>query len=226
MSSINSIGGSGISMMPGMKRPDPSKMVDNLFSRLDTTGKGYLEKSDLQSVISQLSGSGNSGSTDNTGSTASVDDIFSKLDGNGDGKITKDEMSSGMKKLADALDSQLNQMRTSGASPRGKGGPPPSGGMPPPSGAGSASSSQASSAAKITEKADTNGDGKVSIQEEIAYLLASQSSASTSSTSGATGNTASPASTNSDAKVLKTIMDLMFAYSDNGSSNTGLSVTA
>jgi Ca2+-binding EF-hand superfamily protein len=102
-------------MMSGMKRPDPSKMVDDLFSKLDTTNKGYLEKSDLQSALSQLPSSGS------TRSSANVDEMFKKLDGNGDGKLTKDEMSSGMKKLADALDSQLNQMRMNGTSQGGSG---------------------------------------------------------------------------------------------------------
>lgn len=114
MSSISSVNGSGggfSMMMSGMKRPDPSKMADNLFSKLDTTNKGYLEKSDLQSALSQLSGSDSSNSSS---SSTTVDEIFKKLDSNSDNKITKDEMSSGMKKLADALDSQFNEMRMNG----------------------------------------------------------------------------------------------------------------
>lgn len=127
MSSISSVNGSGsgFSMMSGMKRPDPSKMVDNLFSKLDTTSKGYLSKSDLQSALSQLSGSdsssstGSSSSSNSTNSSTTVDEMFKKLDSNSDDKITKDEMSSGMKKLADALDSQMNQMRMNGTSQGG-----------------------------------------------------------------------------------------------------------
>ena len=114
MSSINSIGGSGYSMMmSGMKRPDPAQMADNLFSRLDTKNKGYLEKSDLQSASGQRPDSGSG--------PANVDEMFKKLDSDGDGKLTKSEMTSGMKNLADALDSQLNQMRMNGMSQGGNG---------------------------------------------------------------------------------------------------------
>jgi len=218
MSSINSIGGGGIQMTSGMNRPDPAKFVDNLFTKLDTTNKGYLEKSDLQSALNQIHGSGSSSSSSNT--SASVDEIFKKLDGNSDGKITRDEMSSGMKKLADALDSQFNQMRMKGSPGGGKGGPPP---VQP--GTSGTSSSQASSAEKTYDPADANHDGKVSLQENIAYELANLSSAPTSSD---TDNTASSTSTNSDAQVMKQIIELMQAYSsfDSGSNNPSLSAIA
>lgn len=231
-------------MMSGMKRPDPSEMVDNLFSKLDTTGKGYLEKSDLQSALSQLSGSGSSSGTGSTSNSSSVDEIFRKLDGNSDGKITKDEMSSGIKNLADALDSQFNQMRMNGTSQGDKGTPQAgkgggggaSGGMPPPpsgsgganstSGSSSASSTQSSSTTKTYDPADANQDGKVSEQEKIVYAQAKQDKASASSASGEAS--VSSTSANSDARVLKRIMELMFAYggADNGSNSSGLSVTA
>ncbi len=196
MSNISSVNGSGSGfsmMISGMKRPDPSKMVDDLFSKLDTTNKGYLEKSDLQSALSQLPSSGS------TSSSANVDEMFKKLDGNGDGKLTKDEMSSGMKKLADALDSQLNQIRMNGTSQGGSGNSTTTSGMnrPDPSkmvddlfskldttnkgyleksdlqsalsqSPGSGSSSGTSSSPNVDEifkKLDSNADGKLTKSE-------------------------------------------------------------
>lgn len=205
MSSITSIGGSNASMMMSqMKRPDPAKMVDNLFSKLDTSNKGYLEKTDFQSAFSQMSGSSGTGSS----SSASVDEMFQKLDGNGDGKLTKDEMSSGMKKMADALDSQFNQMRMNGGRASGQGGMPP-----PPYGAdsggfskdqltsmskslASTDSARASTMSDIAnnfDKADSNGNGKVSGQEAMAYEQGSASSAS-GSTKAAKGSIPPPPS--------------------------------
>jgi Ca2+-binding EF-hand superfamily protein len=237
MSSISSVNGSGsgFSMMPSMKRPDQSKIADDLFSKLDTTNKGYLDKSDLQSALSQLSGS----DTSSSNSSTTVDEMFKKLDSNSDDKITKDEMSSGMKKLTEALDSQMNQMRMNGNSGKGSGGTPPSGGMPPPpppSGSGntkstasasSESSTQSSSTTKIYDPADTNQDGKVSRQETLAYELKAENSASTSSKSS-DSNAASSTSTGSDAKVMKQIMELVHAYGsfDSSTNNSELSVTA
>lgn len=218
---VSSIGNS-------MQRPDPSQMANKLFSKLDTKNQGYIEKSDLQSAFNQISGSGNSGNT------ASVDEVFKQLDGNGDGKVTKDEMTDSLKKIADQLDSQFNSMRTSGKS----GMPPP----PPPSsgksdsGDGltkdqltSISKETGSTDSKLTnlinnfDKADTNKDGKVSIQESIAYDQTNQTSASAS--------TDSSSAKNSGADVMMKIMQLMHAYglgqesSQSGSTGT-LSISA
>ncbi|MDO9311506.1 MAG: EF-hand domain-containing protein [Nitrosomonas sp.] len=195
-------GGSGDSTTTsGMNRPDPSKMVDNLFSKLDTTNKGYLEKSDLQSALSQSPGSG---SSSGTSSSPNVDEIFKKLDNNGDGKLTKSEMTSGMSSTAQASKG---------------GGTPPPGGADSASGTSSTSATQSSSSTKTYDPADANQDGKVSEQEKIDYAQAKQDKASTSS--------ASSTSTNSDARVMKQIMDLMHAYSsfDSSTNNSGLSVT-
>lgn len=225
---------SSIGNIASMHRPDPSQMASKLFSKLDTKNQGYIEKGDLQSAFNQISGTGNSGNT------ASVDDIFSRMDSNGDGKVTKDEMTSSLQKLADQLDSQFNNMRASGKG-SGMGGMPP---PPPPQssdGAGfskdelqsqldktgtsdSKRSSLLSNIINNFDKADTNGDGKVSAQEAMAFEQASQTSASASATDS--GNT-----TNTEANIMKRIMQLMHAYGlghDSGqASSTGtLSVTA
>lgn len=209
---VSSIGSS-------MQRPDPSQMANKLFAKLDTKNQGYIEKSDLQSAFNQISGSS---SSDNT---SSVDEIFKQLDGDSDGKITKDEMSSGMQKLADQLDSQFNSMRTSGKGGQGMGGMQGMGSMPPPpppsSGSGdgltkdqltSISNETGATDSKLTnlvenfEKADTNQDGKVSMQEAIAYDQTNQTSASTSA------STESSSATNSGADVMMKIIQLMHAY--------------
>ena len=92
-SAIGGAGGcSSAGGMGGMQRPDPSKMVDNLFAKLDTKGQGYIEKSDFQGAFDKVSSK-----------TPSVDDVFSALDNNDDGKITKQEMSDSVQKLADQL---------------------------------------------------------------------------------------------------------------------------
>lgn len=134
MSSIGSIGSTSnyaSSMMSGpgrMSRPDPAKMAEQLFSKLDTKGQGYIEKSDLQSAFDRMSVSSSS-------QDASVDEVFSQLDGDGDGKLTQTELSSRLSELASQLDEQFNQRRMggmgemSGAEGGGMRPPPP----PPPS---------------------------------------------------------------------------------------------
>jgi len=244
MSSISSINSSTMSGMQRMQRPDPSKMTENLFSKLDTSGKGYLEKSDLQSAFAQLSStSSSSSSSSTTSSSASVDDVFKSLDSDSDGKITKDEMTSGLQKIADQLDSQFNKMREggkAGGGMQGAGGMPP---PPPPDGANSAgitkdqltsmakeigsndstASSKISDLVKNFDKADTDKDGKISAKEAIAYDQANStsSSTSTSSTSASTSNSSSTSSTSDSGKletqIMKQIMELMRAYGGSGS---------
>ena len=129
MSTIGGIGaGYGTTMlemgqtrMP--RRPDPEAMASQAFSRIDTTGRGYIEKADLQSAMSASSSA--------TGSTTSVnvDDLFTKLDGDGDGKVTKDEFSSGSKAIFEEMRQKYGDMGRKGMGRMGGMGGP--GGMPP-----------------------------------------------------------------------------------------------
>ncbi len=161
---IGGAGGCSSAMMVGMngmQRPDPSKMVDNLFSKLDTKGQGYIEKSDLQGAFDQASSK-----------TPSVDDIFKALDGDGDGKVTKQEMSDSVQKFADQLADQLQNMRM--------------GGMSKSDVSGMAESATGSAAQKLTDlaenfdAADTDNDGNVSVQELMAYRVSNETNSSSS----------------------------------------------
>ena len=222
MSSISSVSNSILSSLFSSRNTrtgSSSSAVETLFSQLDTTGKGYLEKSDLSTAFSQISSS----STSST-SSASVDDVFVKLDSDSDGKVTEDELSSGLDALASELDAQFNQMRMSGAMP-----PPP-----PPSDSDtgftqdelesqlseidSSDSQRSDLLNKIVanfDTADTNSDGKVSFAEAQAY---DQSKSSTSSTSSSTSATASAAT---DAGF--TVDELTQQLSDIGSSDSARS---
>ncbi|MFZ6734410.1 EF-hand domain-containing protein [Undibacterium sp. Ji42W] len=200
---------------------DTSKIAENVFSKLDTKNQGYLEVSDLESAFGNIASSSSTStastsssdtstsSTSTSGNSATINDLFKKLDSDGDGKVTKSEFSNGIKKLGDALETQFNARRTRGA--EGSRPPPPS----PPEGGGGAdqtgldktqltdlsaevgkTNSSAGAAlnqvAQNFDAADTNQDGKVSLQETLAYL----EKTSTSQT-GNTSTTASVSNTNS-----------------------------
>ncbi|MDP3637912.1 MAG: EF-hand domain-containing protein [Azonexus sp.] len=187
-----------------------SQMASQLFSRLDTKSQGYIEKTDLASAFSQIS--------TQTGSSPSVDDVFSALDGDSDGKVTKDEFASVLAQLQEQMDSQ----RMQGA----HGGPPGAGGMPPPPPPGNDAgftkeelSSQLESAessdtqrnsllTKIVENfeaADSDGDGKVSFSEAMAYDESTKTATTSDSSSSTTAS-------NSDDQIMFKIMQLMHAY--------------
>jgi Ca2+-binding EF-hand superfamily protein len=249
-STISSIGGYSsmmMGMMGRMQRPDSTRLAEDLFSQIDSSGNGYITQSDLESAFSKLSSS-----SDSTSSTTAADEIFSKLDSNGDGKVTQDEMTSGIKALSDALDNQFQSMRMSDAM-GGMGGTGGMNGMPPPppppendtgftqdelqsqlDQIGSSDSQRASLLTDVVnnfDAADTNGDGKVTFQEAMAYEQSSGSSSSTStatSSTDSTSSTSSDSSTVSDAQLMLKILQLMHAYGadTNSASTSTVSATA
>lgn len=228
---VSSISGYSSASAMAMTRPDPSQMASKLFSRLDTKGQGFIEQSDLQSAFSQVFGNASSSQANDASSQ-----LFSALDGDSNGKVTESEFSTGMQKLAEALDSQAFSSRMGGA-----GGMPP----PPPPGGGqddagftkdelqsqldeigstdSKRSSLISSVVENFDKADTNGDGKVSATEAMAYEQSTQSSTSGSSTqTGSTGSASSSSQT--DAMLAHRLMELMRAYGGDSTTSAASSV--
>jgi Ca2+-binding EF-hand superfamily protein len=176
---IGSIGSNPSMMMggmQGMRRPDPSKMADNLFSKLDTKGQGYIEKSDLQSAFDQVSSSRPSSGG------ASVDEVFQALDGDGDGKVTRQDMSDGIQKLADQLEGQFQNMRMQGKGGGmgmmrgmgGMGGMGSAGGVSRDELSGMVDSAQGSAQRMDAllanfDTADADQDGKISAQEARSF---------------------------------------------------------
>lgn len=221
---ISSISSSASSWMT--RRPDPSEMVSNLFSKLDTKNQGYLEESDLEAALSEIA---------DDSSSVSVSDLFSQLDADGDGKVTESEMSSSLQQLADQLDAGFNNMRTS---VMGGGMPPP----PPPlngedegfteeeltaqleevGSTDSARSSLLSSIVANFDEADTNDDGKVSMQEAMAY----EQSSATSTTTAVAGTSETASSDTTQAEVLRWIMQLMEAYRSEGNTTSDSTTTS
>ena len=211
---------SGSSMMIPQQRPNVQQMASDLFSKLDTKGQGYIEKSDLQSALGDVSSS----------TSSNVDEMFKQLDSDSDGKVTQQEMSDTMQKLADSLSSQAmsSQMRGGMQGPGGAGGPPPG---PPPgdndkgftkdelstmasetSSTDSARSSFMSEIASNFDKADTDQDGKVSFKEAMAYKQSTETSdTSSTSSSDATQSTQSTEQ-QTQAKLMQQLMSLVRAY--------------
>lgn len=218
MSSISSVSGNSSMMMQnmrGMKRPDPAEMAANLFSKLDTTGQGYIQKSDLQTAFNTIA-SDSSSATD----TSSVDELFSQLDSDSDGKVTEQEFSDTLKQVAEQLDSQFMSMRLQ------EGGMPP---PPPPGGKddagfskdeltsqlesiGSSDSQRAELISNVVnnfDKADADGDGKVSFKEAMTF---DQESSASATSSGNTSVAASTSEEDQSTKLMAQIMKLMHAY--------------
>lgn len=237
MSSIGSIGSSASAMMQGMRgtsRPDSKQMADEIFSTLDTKGTGYIELSTLQDMADSA---GNTDSLD-------VEGLFSQLDGDSDGKVTKDEFSSAFNQVAEQLNSQFDSMRMQEAmgGMGGMGGMPP----PPPDGAGDegftqdeltaqleqVGDSDSTRSALITsvlenfDTADTDGDGKVSLEEAMALEQDSSSSANTASTTNTDSTGSASSDDDTQLKVVMQTLKLMQTYMlDSNQQQTASSVS-
>ncbi len=184
-----------------------SSAASYLFSKIDTSNKGYIDEDDLVSAFSSLTES----------SDTSASDVFAQLDGDSDGKITESEFSSAL----EALNNQYDASRMQSAMM-----PPP----PPPADdegfteeeltsqleeigdTDSARSTLIGSILENFEAADTDKDGKVSQAEAMAYAEANNIATSTpnektSETDSSSGNTSV-----SDAKIFQQIMELMRTY--------------
>ena len=150
---VNAVGGGGY---------DVTAMWQALFKKIDTNSDGSIDKTEMQSILSN--------------DAASVEDIFTKLDSDQDGVIGKNE-----------YEEALSKIRTQQPP-----GPPPGGRMEPPSpeeifnqmdqdGDGSISKEELKSAMaqmsqngpsvdEIFEEADTDDDGVISRAESDAHL--------------------------------------------------------
>lgn len=253
MSSIGSIGSSNSSwMLQGMRQhPDAAKIAENLFSKLDTSGQGYIQKSDLQAAYDRMGASSSSSSS----SASTVDDLFSMLDADSNGKVSKQEFTDTLAKLQNDLEQQYQGNRMQMAmQASGTGGMNGMGGMPPPPprgegpslskdelaselsqiGTSDSRSEMMSNILNNFEAADTDSDGKVSFQEAMAYQHSSTSSSSstTAAISDSSASASSSSSNSSEAKIMMQIMKLMQAYDISNDQNqygglmSGLSVSA
>lgn len=173
-----------------------SQISSNIFSKLDTSNQGSIDATTLSKALG--------GSTDDQ-TSSEVSDLVSSMDTDGDSKITKSELSQGIENLFKQLQSASNQ--AGGAQdmppppPGGAGGPPPRGGDEEDTGltqdqmqeiASSTDDSKLSellnNVASNFEAADTNGDGKVTQQEAMAYQQSQSSDNSNQASSSQQNN--------------------------------------
>jgi Ca2+-binding EF-hand superfamily protein len=181
MNGISGMSG-GMSMlqnMYGMQRPSPEEAALKLFAELDTSGQGYIELSDLELAFQQVSSVSSSSSVETDGSD--LEELFSQIDSDGDGKVTEEELTDSLTKLDQQMSDLFAQMRMGEAMSSMP--PPP----PPPENdegfteeeltaqleeIGDSDSERSTMIQSILNnfaEADSDGDGKVNMEEAMAY---------------------------------------------------------
>jgi len=108
-----------------------SDRAKEMFSKIDTEGKGYIDKSQLEEDMK------NHGITDQT----KIDEMYKAMDADEDGKITESEFASGMEKMK-----PQGGAHAAGGPPLG----PPPGGPPPADSSSSTSSTDSDSSDDTT----------------------------------------------------------------------------
>lgn len=162
----------------------PQQAADKLFSKLDELGRGEIGGAELQTAFDKIKAD----------ATGSADKLFTKLDADGDGNLTKSEFSGSINQLAEQLDHHYMRMRMHGED-----------GLPPSANAGFTRdelTSQLSNLVGNFDKADANGDGRVSIRE--ARALAHSAGSATASPLAAAGN--------QNVELMLQVVRLMQAY--------------
>ncbi len=185
-----------------------SSNVDALFSQLDANGDGKITKSEMESGMQKLSDALDSqamGSRMHGGHHHHHGGVSSSTDADQtqtDGTTPPTQNAGGL--TQDQLTSIVNQLSSD------------------PSSANSPGAQLISDVANNFSKADTNGDGKVSFQEAIAYEKSTQAAASASATSATTAasssgnaNSSSTSTTTTQetqARMMHQLMQLLQAY--------------
>ncbi|MET0070500.1 MAG: EF-hand domain-containing protein [Candidatus Thiodiazotropha sp.] len=242
MNGISGIGGMNqMQAFHGARRPDPEEMAQQLFSRLDASDQGYIGKSDLLSALETVSSVTEPSGPDNDDSA--LDELFTQLDSDGDGKVTEEEFTDSMVRIDQQINGLFSQMRMNEAM-TGMAPPPP---PPPPEGMngtedlgftkeelqaqlegiGNSDEKRSTLIENIIanfEEADSDGDGRVNLNEAMAF---------DQSGSEATENSSTSIASNTDMelseKVMLQIMRLMQSYNLGGDAESdaasSLSVT-
>lgn len=130
-----------------------SRAVDQIFEKVDGNRDGKITKNELTDAL-ETAGNETAASEQST----NVEQIFKLLDSAGKGYLTKQDVASAVESSPEPPPQKAR----------------PGGAGPPPGGGDDGGSTQSSSA---TDPADTNGDGTVSVQEEVAYALQQYSKA-------------------------------------------------
>jgi hypothetical protein len=80
-----------------------TKTLEQVFSNLDTEGKGYLDASDFETAFEALGLDESSEESDGSLTLPGVEDVVAALDMDGDGKVSSGDLTEGMRSLTDSL---------------------------------------------------------------------------------------------------------------------------
>lgn len=165
----------------------PQQKADKLFAELDAMGQGAIQRADLEKAFDKIADK----------AAAGADKLFAKLDADGDGTITKREFAGSINQLADQLDHHYMRLRLHGQDAV----------APRQANAGFTKdelTGLVSSVAGNFDKADADGDGRVSIREMRSFAMGHAPGTATAAADSLAGN--------QNVELMLQVLRLMQAY--------------
>ncbi|MGI4847611.1 MAG: EF-hand domain-containing protein [Janthinobacterium lividum] len=175
---VSAVSGTTTNLWALQQQKSATSLANSIFSTVDTDNKGYIDKASLTTALS-----------DSGTSSTDIDQAFSELDQDGDGKVTKSELSTSIDQLSQALSAQFNQSRVDGARADAGGGDDPGftkDELTAIAGDSQTDAKQSAFMSKIAENfdsVDTDGDGRVTGAEAMAYAKSTTTDAATDASS-------------------------------------------
>lgn len=190
--------------MGSMPRPQQSKeqlaeAAGQLFSQLDSQNKGYLEQSDFSSLLSTLQ---------NDQASSKSEELFSSLDSDGDGQLTSTEFSDNFSNLIYSAQGSIGN-RPAPPQDSGKSKDELTAMLEELEQEGNKSTEGLQSLLDNFDSADTDADGKVTMQEAKSFRESQQTESSSLASQVSSG---SDSSENISKLLSRTMQQLMDTY--------------
>jgi len=192
----------GYGTRPQLSKDQLTEAANNLFGKLDSQNKGYLEQSDFSSLLSGLQ---------NDDASAKSEELFSSLDSDGDGQLTSSEFSDNFSNLLYSAQGTMGPMgpRPAPEQDSGKSKEELTALLEELQQEGEKSTEGLQSLLDNFDTADADGDGKVTMQEAKSFRESQQ----TESSSLASKVNAGSEQSESISKLLsRTMQQLMETY--------------
>ena len=197
----------GYATRPQLSKEQLTETAGNLFGKLDSQNKGYLEQSDFSSLLSGLQ---------NAEASTKSEELFSSLDSDGDGQLTSSEFSDNFSNLMYSAQGTMGH-RPAPLEDNGKSKDELTALLEELEELDEKSTEGLQSLLDNFDTADTDGDGKVTMQEAKSFRESQhvESSSLASQVSSGSDNT------ESISKLLsRTMQQLMDTYGGHAKTNT------
>ena len=164
----------GYTTRPQLSKDQLTEAAANLFGKLDSQNKGYVEQSDFSSLLSGLQ---------NDEASTKSEELFSSLDSDGDGQLTSSEFSDNFSNLLYSAQGTMGAMGARPAPPEdsGKSKDELTAFLEELEQEGEKSTQGLQSLLDNFDTADTEGDGKVTMLEAKSFRESQQTESSLAS---------------------------------------------